>query len=550
MGSLRELLMAALADGALVLCAAFFGYILIIVVPYLRRKPSGPGDFRDFHWHFLIPCLNEEQVIEQTVQRLLTNFPWCHVWCIDDGSTDNTGPLLAAIAARCKRVHVVNRRPPHARKGKGPALNAGWQALTAARPPEVDPAQVIVGVIDGDGHLDVRCPSLVAGPTFFGDPAVGAVQIQVRVANALPDSGTGSRSRDPLIVRLQDVEFRSVIGAIQTFRKHVGSAGMGGNGQFTRLSVLDRIAAEHGTPWKESLIEDFELGVHVLLSGSRTEYCHETFVVQQGPPSFRRLVRQRSRWGQGLMQCIRYLPAILRSPTIGNSAAMELTYCLLLPWGQLVGGIAMIAMISIFTAAALAAPAGPLAWMHTVGWGLFPLFLVFALLPLTVWGPVHRVTAAPDLSWPRAFALGLANWPYSYIHHIAIWWAFGRTLGSRRDWKKTEREPEPVVTSYPEAPSRMVPAPTGAALTPRSGTACQSARPARAATHMTTANDWEQAVVYQTLPRPRSSARVGHHSRARSGAGSKRSAPTSNSPSLVSAGVTRTIPYSYKREER
>lgn len=551
MGNPLEFLKALLSDGGLVLCAAFFGYIVIIVVPYTRRRPTTPGDPQGFLWHFMIPCLNEERVIERTVRRLISDFPNCHVWCIDDDSTDNTGPLLAAMAAGCSRVHVVSRTLPHARQGKGPALNAGWQALSSSRSPDVNPAEVIVGVVDGDGRLDVRCLELVAGSSFFGDPTVGAVQIQVRVVNVGAESGPRSSARDRLIVQLQDVEFRTVIGAIQTFRKRVGSAGMGGNGQFTRLSVLDRIGAEHGAPWKKSLIEDFELGVHVLLSGSRTEYCHDTFVEQQGPPSFRGLVRQRSRWGQGLMQCIRYLPSILRSPSITNGAAMELTYCLLLPWAQLFGGIATIASIVIFATAALTAAAGPSAWMSTVGWGLIPLFFVFGLAPLTVWGPVHRATADPDLSRRRGLVLGLANWPYTYVHHIAIWWAFGRILGSRHDWKKTEREldpstPTPVLVSFPA----MSPVTARADGASAAGIAFHALPTVARGAQTPTADDWEQAVVYYVPRHGRSPSGVAHRPRDHSAVASKRSVPTKDGQDLVSAGaIPASVAYSHKREE-
>src|SRR5262249_22574946 len=157
-----------------------------------------------------------------------------------------------------------------------------------------------------------RCLDVIAGPSCFGDAAVGAVQVQVRVVHRGHGARRSSLSR--LLVRLQDMEFSGVIAAMQTFRRHLGSVGMGGNGQFTRLSVLDRIASEHGTPWHGALLEDFELGVHVLLAGFRTEYCHDTWVAQEGLPTLRSLVRQRSRWAQGSMQCFRYLWPVLRSP--------------------------------------------------------------------------------------------------------------------------------------------------------------------------------------------------------------------------------------------
>ena len=179
---------------------------------------------------------------------------------------------------------------------------------------------------------------MVAGTPYFGDGRVGAVQVQVRVAGASARAGGEPTRFSRLLVRLQDMEFTSVIAAMQTLRRHLGSVGMGGNGQFTRLAVLDRIAAEHGTPWHGALLEDFELGLHVLLGGSRTEYCHDTWVVQEGLPSLRLLIRQRSRWAQGSMQCIRYLGAVLRSPRISTGAALEIAYFLFMPWLQLVGG--------------------------------------------------------------------------------------------------------------------------------------------------------------------------------------------------------------------
>ncbi len=435
----RELFVALLNAGGFLLCVGFIGYVLLILIPYLRRVPTKAGDARGFQWHFIIPCLNEAPVIEKTVRNLVRTFPGCRVWCVDDGSTDGTGDVLAALAAEFHHIHVVTRTSPDARKGKGAALNAGWAALDRSVPPGPGRDVIIVGVLDADGELDPHCLDAVSGPAFFGNPKVGAVQTRVRVTVDDDDAEISRMGR--LLVRLQDVEFNGVIAAMQTLRRHVGSVGMGGNGQFTRLSVLDRIAEARETPWHNALCEDLELGLHVLLEGFRTEYCHDTWVRQQGLPSFRLLVRQRSRWAQGAMQCTRYFGPILRSPRIKNSGALEIGYFLIFPWLQVVGGIFYVSCLAFLTYVAVNAPAGPWAWFGQTGWGLLVLLILFGLVPLAIWGPVYRKTAAPEISRLKASALGLACWPYTYVHQFAAWWAFGRFVRARHDWKKTERQP-------------------------------------------------------------------------------------------------------------
>jgi 1,2-diacylglycerol 3-beta-glucosyltransferase len=48
------------------------------------------------------------------------------------------------------------------------------------------------------------------------------------------------------LVRLQDLEFPVPISAIQVTRRLTRSVGLGGNGQFSRLSALDVMADQDG----------------------------------------------------------------------------------------------------------------------------------------------------------------------------------------------------------------------------------------------------------------------------------------------------------------
>ena len=450
------------------LCGSFIAYVVVLVVPYVWHRPGPAGDSTEFQWHFFIPCLDEALVIGATVQRLVAKFPAAELWCIDDASADDTLAILDALAEEYPTVHVVVRRPPDARQGKGAALNAAWEALGEWLPDGVDRSRLVVGVLDADGDLDARCTDVIAGPEFFGSPGVGAVQIRVRVATDHPLTGA---ERAPglrrFLVRLQDVEFSGVIAAMQLLRRHLGSVGMGGNGQFTRLTALDRVAEEYGAPWHGCLLEDFELGLHVLLTGSRTAYCDDTWVRQEGLSSLRALVRQRSRWAQGSMQCLRYLVPVLACPAIEVGAALEIAYFLFLPWIQLIGGTLYVLTGLVLVWYATTAPHGLSGWLGAGAWGLIPLFAMFGLAPLMVWGPLYRRGVDRRISRRMAVLIGLANWPYSYVHHVATWWAFIRVSQARHDWKKTARaaahQPEmpratrlvlPGSFTFPPAPAR------------------------------------------------------------------------------------------------
>ena len=175
-----------------------------------------------------------------------------------------------------------------------------------------DREKTIIGVIDADGRPADNCLDVCAGRDLFGDRVVGSVQIQVRMINRddphpLPHKGGFVNALGQILVRLQDLEFRVPISAIQTARRFTKSVGLGGNGQFSRVSALDVVAAANGEPWRGALLEDYELSLHLMLAGHRNEYTQDTYVDQEALPGLGRLVRQRTRWGQGTMQCGSYL---------------------------------------------------------------------------------------------------------------------------------------------------------------------------------------------------------------------------------------------------
>ncbi|WKU03373.1 glycosyltransferase family 2 protein [Micromonospora sp. HUAS LYJ1] len=449
--------LAILNTVAFLLCVYFCAYVLSILVLHLRAVRAGGGDYRQLSWHIIVPCRNEATVIAATLRRLLHDMPDVTVWCVDDDSDDGTGKVLRSFAAD-SRVRVVTRRRPEAVQGKGAALNAAWRAIRDHLPADADAERTIVGVLDADSQLDPRCRSALAGPRYFGSPSVAAVQIEVRMVQCsrpTPELNRWGR----LLIRLQDMEFRAPIAAMQALRRHTRSVAMGGNGQFTRLSLLNALGTEHGTPWHGALLEDFELGLHILLHGGGTEYCAESWVTQEALTKVRPLIRQRTRWAQGSMQCVRYLNSVLNSRQIGNPAIMEITHFLAAPWCQLVGTPIYLGCAGVLGWYISRTEGGIAAWWTSGGWGLIPLVVLFGVSPFAVWGLVYRNRCEPHLSLSAALGLGIAHWVYSYLQSIAVWIAFGRMLTARSDWHKTARAADPPPTPVRPDPTSVATGP-------------------------------------------------------------------------------------------
>ena len=141
-----------------------------------------------------------------------------------------------------------------------------------------------MAVFDADGRLENNALFEVA--SRFRDPKTGAVQVGVQMRNAETN----------LLARLQDFEFVVFAEIFQRARERLGSVGLGGNGQFVRLSALRSLGS---SPWTGCLTEDLELGIRLLLAGWNNAYCPTTSVSQQAVIGVGRWWRQRSRWFHG-----------------------------------------------------------------------------------------------------------------------------------------------------------------------------------------------------------------------------------------------------------
>jgi cellulose synthase/poly-beta-1,6-N-acetylglucosamine synthase-like glycosyltransferase len=389
-----------------------------------RRRLPNPAPTSLF-FVFMVPCYNEELVVGQTLERLLTSrvsgYEGLAVLVVDDGSDDATASIVASFDDA--RVWLFSRRLPEARKGKGEALNAAYRYL---RDSDLlrgrDPSSVVVCVMDADGRLEANALYEV-GP-YFADPRAGAVQVGVRMYNAAENR----------LTRMQDFEFVTFTEIFQRGRQLVGSVGLGGNGQFARLTAL---LALGDAPWTDVLTEDLDLGIRFLIGGWSNNFCPTTHVNQQAVTSMRRLLRQRIRWFQGHLQCWARLPDIFRSD-LRLRATVDLVQHLLSPALLLLLSIPMAAFYLTVIAGLVLAPHVLRVVLFTAhGLPILALYvLTFGLAPIYAYTYWSRTREIGFLK-----ALGLAHLYifYTYLWIPAGWCALVRMIFRRRGWAKTTR---------------------------------------------------------------------------------------------------------------
>jgi 1,2-diacylglycerol 3-beta-glucosyltransferase len=374
--------------------------------------------------YFLVPCLNERAVIQETVRGLLSDAR-ARVVVVDDASEDDTGVLAAAVDA--DRVRVVRRELPFARRGKGPALNAGFAELVRdAQARGIATSRIIACVMDADGRLSRRALDGVL--PLFRDSRVGGVQLPVRI-----------RNRNSLLTKLQDVEFYGA-GIAQLGRTISGTVSLGGNGQFTRLSALLELQR---APWQRSLTEDLDLALALLANGWRLATTQHAHVSQQGVASVKKLVRQRARWFQGHMECGRWLRELWSSRSLSHLGLLEVTMYLAVPWALVLPwsvafNVSLGMMIEEWVRGGTSGALGTGDVQVAI---TMVLWYVFSFLPNWLLGYLYyRQNRRGGLL--RAVVLGHLLLLTTYIAYAACWRALYGVLTGRRFWDKTARDVE------------------------------------------------------------------------------------------------------------
>lgn len=302
--------------------ATIYNAILLSTIAFHDRRTASEGEAEDHHFSLMVPCRNEEAVVEQTLQAIMrVDYPSSQfeVLVVNDGSMDRTEVIVRSLTRAYANLRVLNVPFQDSGKGKGEALNKGFRYLLESSPFR-NSSNWIIGVFDSDGIVD---PKILKKASYsLKDSRVGAVQTLVRISN----------SRDSVLTMMQDIEFVTFAKVTQSARSlFKGAVALGGNGQFIRASALEAIVLPTGEYWRrEALTEDLDLGTRVLMKGWGNSFLSSTAVYQKGVTSMRSLYKQRTRWSWGALQCFYYYAANLRvlRSKMGRVRKLDLAYYL------------------------------------------------------------------------------------------------------------------------------------------------------------------------------------------------------------------------------
>jgi 1,2-diacylglycerol 3-beta-glucosyltransferase len=413
---------------------AYYGFLLLVAKLGPRDLPTGgaPG-----HFVLIVPARNEQLVIEATLDNLAhldSDDHW--VLVLNDGSEDATGEIAHRVAAEHKNIWVVDRTREEAGCGKSAVLNHAARLMVEALDRQ-DPRfsgwqveNVVMGIVDADGRLERT--SLRAVEPYFERANVASVQVGVRIGNA----------GDGMLARMQDMEFVGFTYLVQIARDHFGSSGLGGNGQFTRLSALTSVGP---APWApDALTEDLDLGLSLVAKGWETRFCSETFVSQQGLNRWRPLLRQRTRWIHGHYQCWRHVPKLLTARNVAWKTRLDLiTYLLLVVTVVVVTYNLVVTLLGL--AGVISVANNFLAFIPD-GYPRAVVAEMVALFPLTIFMHTYQRHSGHAFRWYELPAAGAAFTAYSYVWVISTLRAWARIVTRRGNWTKTPR----VVTNHSE----------------------------------------------------------------------------------------------------
>ena len=223
----------------------------------------------------LAPARNEEPVAERLVAQFQNqDYANWHLVVIANNCTDDTAEVARRVAHGDPRISVIEATFENGVKAD--ALNLALETV------EGD----VVLELDSDNQVPSDLLSKIA--RAFSDPAVMAVQTQIRAYNA----------RGSLLATLQDLEFLIYSEIWNRGRAALGlGSSIGGTGFAARTRVLKSLNG-----WTRDLVEDFEMHTRLVAHGVDVTYLPDACVYDEKPITWDALIRQRKRWIRGHLE--------------------------------------------------------------------------------------------------------------------------------------------------------------------------------------------------------------------------------------------------------
>lgn len=245
----------------------------LIFTWYRERKPF--SGIQENHWPkitFVVPCFNEQDTVEETIQYLhQTEYPYFEIIAVNDGSSDNTGEMLQHLTTKFSALRVIDNSK---NRGKAHALNL---AIHAAR------SEYLV-CIDSDAILSPQAPFHLI-KHFLHSPKTGAVTGNPRV-----------RNRHTLLSKIQIVEYASIIGSIKRTQRIIGKI----NTVSGVIVAFRKQAVAQARLWDTDMItEDIAISWKLQTNFWDIRFEPSALCWMLVPEKLKGLWKQRVRWAQG-----------------------------------------------------------------------------------------------------------------------------------------------------------------------------------------------------------------------------------------------------------
>ncbi len=251
---------------------------LVFYFRYERKKNQLPELTDHPFFSILIPCHNEQEQIEETLERLADlDYPEYEIIAVDDGSTDETAARIKAMCAGNPRLRAVYLKE---NQGKAAALNIGSL---------VSKGELLL-TLDADALISTDALRWIAWH-FIMYPRVGAVTGNPRIIN-----------RTSLLAKIQTGEYATIIGLIKRTQRILGKV----------LTVSGAIAAFRKTAlhsvgyWDTDMVtEDIDVTWKLEKAFWDIRYEPRATCWIYVPETIKGLWRQRLRWSQGGVEVLK-----------------------------------------------------------------------------------------------------------------------------------------------------------------------------------------------------------------------------------------------------
>ncbi|MDQ3008883.1 MAG: glycosyltransferase [bacterium] len=258
--------------GFVVLRVVFIGLMIVAA----KLKPKQVNGFWRGGVSVIIPVYNEQENIAATIDSVLKNKRrLMEIIVVNDGSTDGSLKVIRKIQAKHRSIIKVIKIK---NSGKAAALNVGIQAARFG----------VIVTMDGDTIFTPDTIEHLVRP--FGDKTVAGVAGKVCVTDA-----------KNLLNHFQHLEYVIAQNVDKVAFNYLNAVGVipGPVGAWRKSVVLAQNGYSHQT-----LVEDQDLTLAVLSSGSKVLYQPLARAYTETPYTLNDFIKQRMRWVFGTIQCL------------------------------------------------------------------------------------------------------------------------------------------------------------------------------------------------------------------------------------------------------